>query len=87
MCFRGRQWDELVATGAAVHDFGQVRIGRPLTVRRARNQLRQVLADARPEVVVTRGYWPHAMSSIFPRTLSDNVLIIGRKPADGGLRN
>ena len=32
LCFRGRLWDELVATGVPVHDFGPVRLSRPWTV-------------------------------------------------------
>ncbi len=31
----------------------------------------------------TARHWPRSLSRIFPRTLSDNVLVIGRKPADG----
>ncbi|MBV8232581.1 MAG: hypothetical protein JO329_21575 [Planctomycetaceae bacterium] len=27
--------------------------------------------------------WPRSLSRMFPRTLSDNVLVIGRKPSDG----
>jgi len=61
LCFRGRLWDELVATGAAVHDLGPVRVSRPWTVWRARGRLRQILADSRAEVVVTHEFWPHAV--------------------------
>jgi len=61
LCFRGRLWDELVATGAAVHDLGPVRLSRPWMVWRARGRLRQVLADTRPEVVVTHDWWPHTV--------------------------
>ncbi|MHB1557190.1 MAG: glycosyltransferase family 4 protein [Isosphaeraceae bacterium] len=61
LCFRGRLWDDLVATGAAVHDLGPVRLSRPWTVGRARGRLRRVLADSRPEVVVTHDSWPHTV--------------------------
>jgi len=61
LCFRGRLWDELVATGAAVHDLGPVRLSRPWMVWRARRRLGRVLAESRPEVVVTRGSWPHTV--------------------------
>ena len=61
LCFRGRLWDELVATGVPVHDFGPVRLSRPWTVWRARGRLRQVLADTRPEVVVVHSSWPHTV--------------------------
>jgi SAM-dependent methyltransferase len=31
----------------------------------------------------TARHWPRLLSRLFPRTLSDNVLVIGRKPAGG----
>jgi len=61
LCFRGRQWDELVATGVPVHQFGPVRLSRPWTVWRARARLRQVLADTRSEVVVAHSSWTHTL--------------------------
>ena len=61
LCFRGRLWDELATTGVAVHDLGPVRLSRPLMVWRARKRLRRVLAEARLEVVVAHGSWPHAV--------------------------
>jgi glycosyltransferase involved in cell wall biosynthesis len=61
LCFQGRQWDELAATGAAVHDLGPVRISRPWTVWHARKRLRRILADTRPDVVVVHSAWPHAV--------------------------
>ena len=61
LCFRGRLWDELVATGVPVHDFGPVRLSRPWTVLRARGRLRQVLKDTRPDVVVAHDFWPHTV--------------------------
>ncbi len=60
LCFRGRLWDELVATGP-VHDFGPVRLSRPWTVWRARGRLRQLLAETWPEVVITHDFWPHTV--------------------------
>lgn len=61
LCFRGRLWDELVATGVPVHDFGPVRLSRPWTVWRARGRMHQVLPDARPEVVIAHSSWPHTV--------------------------
>ncbi len=61
LCFHGRLWDELVATGAAVHDLGPVRVSRPWTVWRARGRLRQVLEEIRPEVVAAHEFWPHTV--------------------------
>jgi glycosyltransferase involved in cell wall biosynthesis len=61
LCFGGRQWDELAATGVVLHDLGPVRISRPWTLRRARERLRRVLARTRPEVVVAHNAWPHVV--------------------------
>ncbi len=61
LCFRGRLWDELVATGAAAYDLGPVRLSRPWMVWRARRRLRRVLAESRPEVVITHDSWPHTV--------------------------
>ena len=61
LCFHGRLWDELVATGVPVHDFGPVRLSRPWTVWRARRRLWQVLAETRPEVAVAHSSWPHTV--------------------------
>ncbi len=61
LCFHGRLWDDLVATGVKVHDLGPVRLSRPWTVGRARGRLRQVLPDHRPEVVIAHDSWPHTV--------------------------
>jgi len=61
LCFRGRLWDELVATGVPVHDLEAVRLSRPWTVWRARGRLREVLGETRPEVVIAHSSWPHAV--------------------------
>ncbi len=63
LCFRGRLWDELVATGATAHDIGPVRLSRPWTVCRARGRLRRILTESRPEVVATHDFWPHTVFS------------------------
>jgi glycosyltransferase involved in cell wall biosynthesis len=60
LCFRGRVWEELSATGVLLHDLGPVRLSRPWTLWRARRRLRQVLARTRPDVVITHACWPHA---------------------------
>jgi glycosyltransferase involved in cell wall biosynthesis len=67
LCFRGRLWDELVATGVVVHDLGPVRLSQPWTVWRARERLRHVLARAQPDVVVTHDTWPHTVFALAVR--------------------
>jgi glycosyltransferase involved in cell wall biosynthesis len=61
LCFHGRLRDELVEAGVTVHDLGFVRLSRPWTVWRARRRLRQILADCRPEVVISHDAWPHVI--------------------------
>jgi glycosyltransferase involved in cell wall biosynthesis len=61
ICFRGRQWDELAATGVAVHHLGPVRLSRPWTAWRARARLRRLLAQAPPDVSVVHGAWSHVV--------------------------
>jgi glycosyltransferase involved in cell wall biosynthesis len=61
LCFRGRQWDELAATGALVHDLGPVRLSRPWTVWRACRRLRRILGQARPDLTVVHSAWSHVV--------------------------
>lgn len=61
LCFRGRLWDELAATGVPVHDLGPVRVSRPWTVRRARGRLRGLLKERRFDAVGCHANWPHAV--------------------------
>src|SRR5688572_21876594 len=76
LCFRGRMWDELAATGAPLHDLGPVRVSRPWTVLRARSRLRRVLAEDRPGAVVTHGCWPHAIFAPVARRAGVRVLFL-----------
>src|SRR5262245_2790949 len=61
LCFRGRLWDELQATGATVHDLGEVRFSRPWSVWRARRGLRALLSREHFDVVACHACWPHAL--------------------------
>lgn len=35
------------------------------------------------QILGTVRHWPRSLSRFVPRTFSDNVLVIGRRPADG----
>jgi glycosyltransferase involved in cell wall biosynthesis len=83
LCFRGRLWDELVATGVAVHHFGAVRLSRPWTLTRARERLRQVLADSRPLVVATHDSWPHTVFAPVARRAGLRLVHFLHGQADG----
>jgi len=61
LCFQGRLQDELLATGVPVFDFGPVRLSRPWTVSKARRVLRRTVSDHDVDVVVTHGFWSHAL--------------------------
>ena len=61
LCFRGRLWDELVATGVELHDMGPVKFSRPWTVIRARMRLRSLLKRNHYDAVVCHACWPHAV--------------------------
>jgi glycosyltransferase involved in cell wall biosynthesis len=83
LCFRGRLSDELVASGAAVHDLEPVRLSRPWTVGRARQRLRQVLAQSRPDVVVTHDSWPHVAFAPAVRRADIRLVHFAHMPSDG----
>ena len=61
LCFEGRLADELRAAGVRVHMMGEVRVRRPLTVMRARRQMKQLLKVRDFEVAVCHMAWPHAV--------------------------
>ena len=58
---RGRLADELRATGAPVHDLGEVRLSRPWQVWRARHRLARVVQERRFDVAVLHSAWTHAL--------------------------
>src|SRR5207302_9133578 len=59
LCFRGRVWDELAATGAPVHDLGAVRTSRPWTVLGARRRLAGLVRGF--DAAVCHANWSHAV--------------------------
>lgn len=61
LCFDGRLREELAATGAPVHMFGEVRARRPLSVLRARRKLRKLLIQRGADIVVCHMAWAQAM--------------------------
>jgi len=61
LCFDGRFGAELIAAGADVHWLGRVRIRQPLSVRRARQRLRELLQRQTFDVVVTHSAWAQAL--------------------------
>ncbi|MEA5581255.1 glycosyltransferase [Nodularia harveyana UHCC-0300] len=61
LCFEGRLANELRNLGTKVHLLGKVRISRPWTVWKAREQLQQVLKQEGFDVVICHACWPQAI--------------------------
>lgn len=57
LCYEGRLSAELAAAGTPVHMLGQVRLGRPWTVWRARRRLQTLLRREHYDVVVCHQPW------------------------------
>jgi glycosyltransferase involved in cell wall biosynthesis len=66
LCFDGRFSEELAAAGATIHRLGAVRIRDPLSVRRARRNLQELLRRESFDVVVVHSCWSQA---IFGQTI------------------
>ncbi len=74
LCFEGRFSEELADAGATVHRLGQVRIRQPLSVRRARQNLRELLQQDAFDAVVTHSCWSHAIFGSVARAQSVSPL-------------
>jgi glycosyltransferase involved in cell wall biosynthesis len=61
LCFEGRLASELRSLDANVHILGKVKISRPWTVWKARQQLQQLLNQERFDVVICHSCWPQAI--------------------------
>jgi glycosyltransferase involved in cell wall biosynthesis len=61
LCFAGQFSRELAAAGASVHFLESVRIRQPLSVRRARRKLRELLQRETFDVVITHSSWSQAL--------------------------
>jgi len=54
-CFKGRLYSELRALGAAVDLLGEVRVRKPLSIRKARQALRASLFERKIDVAICHG--------------------------------
>ncbi len=61
LCFEGRLTEELMAANAPFHLLGNARTSRPLSVRRSRRALWNLLQSLRFDVVVTHSEWSQAL--------------------------
>jgi glycosyltransferase involved in cell wall biosynthesis len=83
LCFAGRLNDELTALGAAVYQLGQVRIRQPLSVRRARLALRELLQREAFDAVVTHSCWSQAIFGPVARAAHLPLAFYLHAPAHG----
>jgi glycosyltransferase involved in cell wall biosynthesis len=61
LCFEGRLSRELKLMGVRVHILGKTRASRPLTIHRARAELKRILGDSSFDVVICHGAWSQAL--------------------------
>ncbi|MBI1347043.1 glycosyltransferase [bacterium] len=83
LCFDGRLQDELNSTGVPVHHLGEVRIRHPWTVLRARRQLKNLLAERKPDVVVLHcGLWGHLVFASAIKAKKIRLVYFAHNPPD-----
>jgi glycosyltransferase involved in cell wall biosynthesis len=75
--------EELIASGAKVYQLGQVRISQPLSVRRSRRVLRELLLDERFDVIVTHSCWSQAIFGQTARAEGVPLIFYQHAPANG----
>ncbi len=61
LCYGGRLKEELVGSGVPVHMLGEARARNPLSVLRARRQLRKLLTERSADIVICHMPWAEAM--------------------------
>ena len=83
LCFEGRLSEELAALGTTVYQLGQVRIRQPLTVRRARVALRELLRREAFDVLVTHSCWSQAIFGPVARAAHLPLVFYLHGPAQG----
>jgi len=83
LCFDGRLREELAETGAPVHLLGEVRARHPVSVMRARRQLRELLNTRSIDVVVCHLPWAEAVFGTVARRAGVPLVFWMHGPANG----
>ena len=83
LCFAGRFSQELEAENIPVHWLGEVRISQPLSIRRARRKLSNLLRTQRFDVVVTHSCWAQAIFAPVVRNHDVDLVFTLHAPATG----
>lgn len=61
VCFAGKFTEELAALGAPIYHLGSARVSRPLTIRRARRNLKELLQREHFDLVILHSAWAQAV--------------------------
>ncbi len=83
LCFAGRFSEELIAAGGAVHWLGSVRIRQPLSLKRVRRNLGELLRGGRFDVVVVHSSWSHAIFGAVVRAAAVPLVFYMHSPVSG----
>jgi len=68
LCFEGEAADRLRGEGVGVHILGPVRVRNPLSVMRARRELRRLVADGRVDAAIAHSAWMEGLCGPVMRT-------------------
>jgi glycosyltransferase involved in cell wall biosynthesis len=83
LCFEGRLSSELAAVGAVAHPIGAVRVSKPLTILRARNNLRKLLANAGWDALLFHSAWSYAVFASVARAQGLRTVVWMHGTSDG----
>lgn len=83
LCFDGRFSEEVNAAGATVYSLGHARVRQPLSIRRARRNLKELLRRKVFDVVVTHSCWSQAIFGPTVRAESVPLVFYMHGPATG----
>jgi glycosyltransferase involved in cell wall biosynthesis len=83
LCFAGRLSEELTAVGAHPHWLSEARVRQPLSIRRARRNLRDLLRQQPCDVVITHSSWSQAIFGPVVRAADVPLVLYLHGPAHG----
>src|SRR5271157_2093632 len=83
VCFQGRLSNELAASGARVHQLGQVRIRNPFSIFTARRRLRELLNSDPFDAVICHMAWAQAIFAPAVRSARARLMLWHHDPNDG----
>jgi len=83
LCFHGRLRDELIGAGAPVRDLGAVRLRDPLSVRRARRNLEELVRREKFDAIVTHSSWTQTVFGRSLRAADAPLVFYLHAPANG----